>query len=111
VGSSQVVKRQECEADHSPVSSAEVKNGGAIPPHITAFFMAQCLTLLTLWFRIETGLDSAAARRQGSASTYDMQMAQKSVNWLIKRTLKYARNFFINLCYILFFIIYEECSK
>jgi hypothetical protein len=27
-----VVKRQECEADHSPPSSAEVKNGGALPP-------------------------------------------------------------------------------
>jgi hypothetical protein len=26
------VKRPECEADHSPVSIAEVKNGGAIPP-------------------------------------------------------------------------------
>jgi hypothetical protein len=27
-----VIKRQGCEADHSPPSSAEVKNGGAIPP-------------------------------------------------------------------------------
>jgi hypothetical protein len=26
------VKWPECEADHSPPSSAEVKNGGAIPP-------------------------------------------------------------------------------
>jgi hypothetical protein len=26
------VKRLECEADHSPLSSAEVKNGGAVPP-------------------------------------------------------------------------------
>jgi hypothetical protein len=26
------IKRQEREADHSPPSSAEVKNGGAIPP-------------------------------------------------------------------------------
>jgi hypothetical protein len=26
------VKRQRREADHSPLSSAEVKNGGAIPP-------------------------------------------------------------------------------
>jgi hypothetical protein len=32
------VKRQKCEADHSPTSSAEVKNGGAIPPpvHMTS---------------------------------------------------------------------------
>jgi hypothetical protein len=28
----QGVKRPGCEADHSPPSSAEVKNGGAIPP-------------------------------------------------------------------------------
>jgi hypothetical protein len=27
-----MVKRPEREADHSPPSSAEVKNGGAIPP-------------------------------------------------------------------------------
>jgi hypothetical protein len=27
------VKQQECVADRSPPSSAEVKNGGAIPPH------------------------------------------------------------------------------
>jgi hypothetical protein len=26
------VKRPECEADHSPPSSAEVENGGATPP-------------------------------------------------------------------------------
>jgi hypothetical protein len=26
------VRRQECVADHSPLSSVEVKNGGAIPP-------------------------------------------------------------------------------
>jgi hypothetical protein len=26
------IKREECEADYSPPSSAEVKNGGAIPP-------------------------------------------------------------------------------
>jgi hypothetical protein len=25
-------KQQECEADHSPPSSAKVKNGGAMPP-------------------------------------------------------------------------------
>jgi hypothetical protein len=28
------VKRQEREADHSPLSNAEVKNGGAIPPFL-----------------------------------------------------------------------------
>jgi hypothetical protein len=27
------IKWQGCEADHPPQSSAEVKNGGAIPPH------------------------------------------------------------------------------
>jgi hypothetical protein len=33
-GSSPGLKRQESEADHSPPSSAEVKNGGDIsPPH------------------------------------------------------------------------------
>jgi hypothetical protein len=26
------VKRQGCEADHSPASSVEVKNGGVAPP-------------------------------------------------------------------------------
>jgi hypothetical protein len=26
------VKRLECEIDHSPLSSAKIKNGGAIPP-------------------------------------------------------------------------------
>jgi hypothetical protein len=32
------VKRQKCEADHSPTSSAKVKNGGAIQPlvHMTS---------------------------------------------------------------------------
>jgi hypothetical protein len=31
-GSFPGVKRQRCEADHSPSPSAEVKEGGAIPP-------------------------------------------------------------------------------
>jgi hypothetical protein len=37
------IKWQGREADYSPQSSAEVKNGGAIPtlPHV---FMAQCVT-------------------------------------------------------------------
>jgi hypothetical protein len=29
------IKRQELEADHSPSFSADVKNGGAIPPLLT----------------------------------------------------------------------------
>jgi hypothetical protein len=37
------VKRQGREADHSPPSSAEVKNGGAIPPIPQYVFMAWCL--------------------------------------------------------------------
>jgi hypothetical protein len=36
------VKRQGREADHSPPSSAQVKNGGAIPP-LPLAFMAWCL--------------------------------------------------------------------
>jgi hypothetical protein len=36
------VKRQGREADHSPPSNAEVKNGGAIPPlsHISSYHSA-----------------------------------------------------------------------
>jgi hypothetical protein len=36
------VKRPGREADHSPPTSAEAKNGGAIPP-LPYVFMAQCL--------------------------------------------------------------------
>jgi hypothetical protein len=54
------VKRQGREADHSPLSSAEVKKGGAVPslPHA---FMALCLikhrdnfTLLIAYFPVTT---------------------------------------------------------
>jgi hypothetical protein len=36
---SQGIKWQGCEMDHSPPSSVEVKNGGAIPPlpHMTSW--------------------------------------------------------------------------
>jgi hypothetical protein len=37
------VKRPACEADHSPPSSADVRNGGAIPPLPPYVFMAWCL--------------------------------------------------------------------
>jgi hypothetical protein len=36
-------KRQGREADHSSPSSAEVENGGAIPPLPRYVFMVQCL--------------------------------------------------------------------
>jgi hypothetical protein len=42
VGFSPGVKRQGREADHSPPSSAEVKNGGAIPP-LPYVYMVWCL--------------------------------------------------------------------
>jgi hypothetical protein len=37
------VKWQGSEVDHSPPSSAEVKNGGAIPPLSPCLFMSWCL--------------------------------------------------------------------
>jgi hypothetical protein len=40
--SSSGVKRQEREADHSPPSSAKVKNGEAVTPVSRIVFMAQC---------------------------------------------------------------------
>jgi hypothetical protein len=36
------VKKQRHEADHSPLSRAEVKNSGAIPPLLHYVFMAEC---------------------------------------------------------------------
>jgi hypothetical protein len=42
-GFSQGVKPAGCEADHSLLSSAEVKNRGAIPPLPPYVFMARCL--------------------------------------------------------------------
>jgi hypothetical protein len=61
MGTGDILKRQEREADHSPSYSTEVKNGGAIPTflHCVEIRYTYIVLLITITIRNAVALDGS----------------------------------------------------